>query len=181
MTSSPAPVDIAQSQMPTPVDSKTFRNGMARLAAGVNIVTSVGNDGWCGFTASAVCSVTDEPPTLLVCMKKTAQSYHAIQSSRVLCVNTVAGLHEDLSMRFSGAGGAKDMSMRFSGADWTTLITGAPSLADATVSFDCLVVRNEEIGTHVVFFCEVVAIREGENVEGLVYFGRKFHRVTQPA
>ncbi|WP_342362063.1 flavin reductase [Terrarubrum flagellatum] len=160
------------------VDSKAFRSGMARLAAGVNIITSAGPAGPCGFTASAVCSVTDDPPTLLVCMNRSSQSYAVIKESGVLCVNTVSGLHEELSMRFAGANGVKDMDARFTGADWITLVTGAPCLADANVAFDCRVVRSIEIGTHDALFCEVVAVREAENSEGLVYFGRKFHRVV---
>jgi flavin reductase len=167
----PSDLDVAA------VDSKCFRSGMARLAAGVNIITSAGPGGWCGFTASAVCSVTDDPPTLLVCMNRGSQSYAVIKASGVLCVNTVSGPHEELSMRFAGANGTKDMNARFAGADWTTLVTGAPSLSDANVSFDCRVIRSVEIGTHDALFCEVVAVREGPGAEALVYFGRKFHRV----
>jgi flavin reductase len=160
------------------VDSKSFRSGMARLAAGVNIITSTGPNGRCGFTASAVCSVTDDPPTLLVCTNRGSQSYDTIKASGILCVNAIAARHEELSMRFAGANGIKDMAARFAGAEWTTLVTGAPALADANVSFDCRVVRNVEVGTHDTFFCEVVAIREAGSPEGMVYFGRKFHRVT---
>jgi flavin reductase len=178
MTSSLAMAVAPQTDLAVaPVDSKSFRSGMARLAAGVNIITSAGAGGWCGFTASAVCSVTDDPPTLLVCMNRGSQSYDAIKASGVLCVNTVSGQHEELSMRFAGANGTKAMDARFAGADWTTLVTGAPSLSDANASFDCRVVRSVEIGTHDALFCEVVALREGPNLQGLVYFGRKFHRV----
>ena len=159
------------------VDSRSFRSGMARLAAGVNIVTSTGPGGWCGFTASAVCSVTDDPPTLLVCANRGSQSYDTIRASGILCVNAIAGQHEELSMRFAGANGIKDMAARFAGAEWTTMVTGAPALADANVSFDCRVVRNVEIGTHDTFFCEVLAVREARSLDGMVYFGRKFHRV----
>ena len=177
MTSSLAIAAAPQADLAAPVDSKSFRSGMARLAAGVNIITSAGPSGWCGFTASAVCSVTDDPPTLLVCMNRGIQSYTVIKASGVLCVNTVSGLHEELSMRFAGANGTKDMDARFAGADWTTLVTGAPALSDANASFDCRVVRSVEIGTHDALFCEVVAIREAPNSQGLVYYGRKFHRV----
>ena len=158
-----------------PVSREAFRDGMARLAAAVNIITSAGPDGWCGFTASAVCSVTDNPPTLLVCINKTSRSHPTICASKVLAVNTVAGPHQELSMRFSGAG---EMAGRFAGADWTTAVTGAPLLAGATVSFDCRVVRVAEIGTHDVFFCEVLAVQHGAESEGLVYFARRFHRVS---
>lgn len=150
---------------------------MARLPGGVNIITSAGANGWCGFTASAVCSVTDDPPTLMVCMNRNSQSYEAISSSGVLCVNTVSPPHEELSMRFAGANGVKDMKQRFAGAAWMTLVTGAPVLADANVAFDCRVVSQVEIGTHDALFCEVLAVREAGTCEGLVYFGRRFHSV----
>ena len=97
-------------------DQNSYRSGMSRLAAAVNIITSVGDDGPCGFTASAVCSVTDSPPTLLVCINRAAQSYASICSSKVLCVNTVGPIHEALALRFSGS--TKDMTERFAGATW---------------------------------------------------------------
>ncbi|WP_343057310.1 flavin reductase [Chthonobacter rhizosphaerae] len=161
-----------------PVDRQVYRNGMSKLAAAVNIITSVGPDGPVGFTASAVTSVTDSPPTLLVCINKTAQSRPIIRDSNVLCVNTVASPHEDLSMLFAGAGGNKDMAARFAAGEWKTLVTGSPVLVGASVSFDCRVAEVAEIGTHDVLFCEVLAVEESGPPEGLVYFSRKFHRVA---
>lgn len=49
------------------VDQQTFRDAMSCMGAAVNIITTDGPAGRAGFTASAVCSVTDTPPTLLVC------------------------------------------------------------------------------------------------------------------
>ncbi|MBJ3774063.1 flavin reductase [Acuticoccus mangrovi] len=161
-----------------PVEKAAFRHSMSRLAAAVNIITSVGEDGWCGFTASAVTSVTDEPPTLLVCINRTTQAHKSILSSRVLCVNTVSKPHEELSMVFAGSGGNKDMVKRFAAANWTTLATGAPVLEDAIVAFDCRVTQLVEVGTHDVMICEVVAVRDNEHAGGLVYFGRRFHHVV---
>ena len=158
------------------VEKQAFRDGMAKLAAAVNIITSVGENGPVGFTASAVCSVTDSPPTLLVCINRNSQSHAAITTSKVLCVNTASGPHEELSMHF--AGGIKEMSARFAVTEWTTLVTGAPVLTEAAVAFDCRVTQVAEMGTHDVLFCEVLAIHEGGATEGLVYFGRKFHRLA---
>ncbi|MCK0198876.1 flavin reductase [Ancylobacter sp. 6x-1] len=153
-----------------------FRAGMAKLPAAVNIITSLGEDGRCGFTASAVCSVTDSPPTLLVCVNRSNQSHRAIATSQVLCVNTLAGPHhEALSMAF--AGGVKAMDERFAGGEWTALATGAPVLTEATVAFDCRVTQMSSVGTHDVMFCEVLAIHEGGSSQGLVYFGRRFHHL----
>jgi flavin reductase len=172
--SSARPDTRGNSALP-PLERQSFRDAMAKLAAAVNIITSIGENGRCGFTASAVCSVTDSPPTLLVCINKNSQSHPVITSSQVLCVNTVAGPHEDLSLVF--AGGVKDMGERFVVGEWTTLVTGAPVLREATVAFDCRVTQVAEVGTHDVVFCEVLAIHEGGSTDGLVYFGRKFHRL----
>lgn len=170
-----SPVPVAE-PLP-PVDKLVYRSAMSRLAAAVNIITSAGDDGWCGFTASAVSSVTDSPPTLLVCINRGTQAHPTITASRILCVNTVAGPHEDLSMLFAGAGGNKDMAARFASAEWTTLATGAPVLIGAAVAFDCRVVDIASVGTHDVLYCEVVAVRE-EAADSLVYFSRKFHRLA---
>ena len=51
-------------------DKASFRDAMAHVGAAVNIITTDGPAGRAGFTASAVCSVTDTPPTLLVCLNR---------------------------------------------------------------------------------------------------------------
>ena len=158
------------------VEKQAYRGGMARLAAAVNVITSTGEEGWCGFTASAVTSVTDDPATLLVCVHRQVQAHKTLSTNRVLCVNTVAGPHEELAMMF--AGGIKDMSARFAAGTWTTLVTGSPVLESAAVAFDCRVARIVDGATHDVFFCEVLAVREGPGTEALVYHARKFHRLA---
>jgi len=168
---------LAGDPLPAAVGRNLYRAGMAKLPAAVNIITSLGEEGRYGFTASAVCSVTDSPPTLLVCVNRSNQSHQAITSSRVLCVNTLAGPHhEALSMAF--AGGVKTMDERFAGPGWTTLVTGAPVLSEATVAFDCRVTQIATVATHDVVFCEVLGLHEGGASEGLVYFGRRFHHLT---
>jgi flavin reductase len=166
-TSAPAPI---------PVDRQQYRNAMSRVAAAVNIITSRGPDGVCGFTASAVCSVTDDPPTLLVCVNRSNQSYPVISVSRVLCVNTIAAHHEALASAF--AGGVKEMVRRFEVAAWATEVTGSPVLEGAAASFDCRIVQITNIGTHDVFYCEVLAVRQMAGSNALVYHDRKFHRVA---
>ena len=154
-----------------------FRDAMARLGAAVNVITSNGPGGRSGCTASAVCSVTDDPPTLLLCLNRSSDNNAAFKRNGVICVNTLASGHEDLSRVFAGATGV-DMEGRFAAANWTTLETGAPILTDATVAFDCRIAQCVEVGTHTVFFCEVEAIALGDVHEGLIYFGRAYHRLV---
>lgn len=155
------------------VGSDQFREAMSRLGAAVNVVTTDGPAGRHGLTASAVCSVTDAPPTLLVCVNRTTTVYAALVQNGVLCVNVLATRHQPLSDLFGRRGAS--VVERFAGGEWSVLRTGAPVLADAAVSFDCRISQITEMGTHGVFFCEVVAIALGSQPEGLIYFNRGYH------
>lgn len=84
------------------IEKQAFRDAMSCLGAAVNIVTTDGPAGRAGFTASAVCSVTDEPPTLLVCLNRSASVWPIFSRNQALCVNTLAAGHEDLSNLFGG-------------------------------------------------------------------------------
>ena len=87
--------------MTTP-DQQTFRDAMACVGAAVNIITTDGPAGMAGFTASAVCSVTDTPPTLLVCLNRGASVWPIFSENRTLCVNTLSAGQEPLSNLFGG-------------------------------------------------------------------------------
>jgi flavin reductase len=158
------------------VDQQTYRNAMARLGAAVNVITTDGPGGRRGFTASSVCSVTDDPPTLLLCLNRGSDSNAALKINGVLCVNTLAAAQQHLSPIFAGMT-EHDTAGRFAAANWTRLATGAPVLENAVVSFDCRIVQVTEIGTHSVFFCEVEAIQNGPADAGLIYFERGYHPV----
>lgn len=154
------------------VEKQEFRDAMAYLGSAVNIITTDGAGGRAGFTASAVCSVTDTPPTLLVCLNRAASVHAAFTQNQVLCVNTLSDGHASLSNLF---GGKTPMDARFAAADWASLATGSPILTDALVSFDCNITQITSVGTHDILFCEVVAIQRNDNGHGLVYFDRRYH------
>ena len=160
-----------------PVDKQAYREGMARLGAAVNVITTDGPAGCAGFTASAVCSVTDTPPTLLVCANRANDSYPAMKANGVLCVNTLTGAHEPLSPLFAGLTD-HTMAARFEGATWHKLATGAPALDGALAAFDCRIAQIIEVGTHDVFICEVDAVEVGTMHEGLIYYARGYHRIV---
>lgn len=160
--------------MPPHVSQDDFKSGMARLAGAVNIVTTDGPTGKAGFTASAVCSVTAEPPTLLVCLNRSSSAAVAFAGNTALCVNTVGPKHKDLAMLF---GGKTPMEERFEAADWSAGITGAPILSEAVVSFDCTITERASVGSHDVLFCEIHAVAGDPEGPGLAYYARKFHEL----
>lgn len=159
------------------VSRQDFRDAMSRLGAAVNIVTSDGPHGRHGFTASAVCSVTDSPPTLLVCVNRDNESHDVLRGNGVLCVNTLTPIQRSLSPIFAGMLPGDSSDLRFESGAWGRLATGAPVLEEAAASFDCRITDMVEVGTHTVFFAEVAAIATGADLAGLIYFGRDYHPV----
>ncbi len=161
-----------------PVDRQLYRDAMARLGAAVNVVTTVNESGRHGFTASAVCSVTDDPATLLVCMNRGSRSRDHFRLGGPVCVNVLATHQQAVSVAFATL---DVMSERFETAVWLELETGAPVLQDAIAAFDGVISEISEVGTHSVFFCTVRAVRLGESSGGLIYFGRDYHSLPHAA
>lgn len=157
---------------PSGIDLQSFRNAMSRLGAAVSIVTTNGPAGRAGFTASAVCSVTDSPPTLLVCINRNASAHPNVIANKVLCVNALARDHETLSGLF---GGKTPQHERFAAATWLEMATGAPVLEDSAVSFDCRISEIVSVSTHDILICEIEEIYTNGATHGLVYFDRRYH------
>jgi flavin reductase len=153
------------------VESADYRNGMARLAAAVNIVTTRTADGRFGFTASAVCSVSDAPATLLACINRTSSCFPAFDRARFFSVNTLAPSHEALSDLF---GGKTSMTERFSSGRWVEGRTGVPVLEDALVSFECELANAFDEGTHRVLFGRVIDLRSSDQEAALLYYSRRY-------
>jgi flavin reductase len=158
------------------VEPAQFREAMSHLGAAVHLVTTAGPGGRSGLTATAVCSVSDQPATLLVCINRRSQIASPLHDNQVLCVNTLGADADALADLFAGRTGAS-MDERFAAATWTTLATGAPALVGALVAFDCRVIETKAVATHNVLIAGVVAVRLGEPGTALVYHDRAYKQV----
>ena len=159
------------------IEATDFRNAMSLLTTAVNVITTTGEAGMHGFTASAVCSVTDTPPTLLVCMNQSSRSHVHFVENKILAVNVLSTQHEQLSNAFASS--KLSSEDRFRLGDWIELKTGSPILEDALVSFDCEIENIQQVGTHSIFLCRVTAVKQSNQEESLVYFNRAYHQVGQ--
>lgn len=169
--------ELSSPELSSPeLSSQSYRDAMSGLAAAVNIVTTNGPGGRAGFTATAVCSVSDQPPTLLVCLNRSASAFAAFEQNDALCVNTLNADQMNLSNLF---GGKTDMDERFAAASWRGGESGAPVLDNALVSFDCRIIQRVSLGTHDTLFCEVLAVTAPQSSAGLVYFDRGYHGLTR--
>jgi flavin reductase len=171
-----AMLEVFDHESTTPLEAKQkYHEGMAALAGAVHIVTTRVDDQIVGFAATAVCSVTDEPPTLLVCLNHSASVYGAFSRSDKLCVNTLSARQENVSRLFGGKAAQRE---RFRAGEWSVLTTGAPVLEDAAVAFDCRVKNRISIGSHDVMICQVECVKRDINPSALVYFSRRYHELV---
>jgi flavin reductase len=158
------------------VEVAPFREAMSRLGAAVHVITTAGAGGKTGATATAACSVTDAPPTLLMCLNRRSQTNPVVLENGVFCVNTLGAGDAEIADIFAGRTGVMG-SDRFSKGEWTTLATGSPVFASAVVAFDCRIVEVRSVGSHNVFFGAVEAVRLGPQGPALVYHDRAYKQV----
>jgi flavin reductase (DIM6/NTAB) family NADH-FMN oxidoreductase RutF len=139
-----------------------FIAAMRQLAAGVTVVTTAQDGQRAGLTATSVCSVSAEPPQLLVCVNRAAEAFAMLDAARVMAVNVLSAEQMELADRFAGRSGAQGEA-RFAVGAWRKLATGAPILDDCLASFDCRIVATLDAGTHTVLVgaVQAVALRSG--------------------
>ena len=148
-----------------PVTPDDFRAALSRFPSGITVVTSRSSAGDLhGITVSAFCSVSLNPPLVLVCIEKTTGSHHAVRESGFFVVNILAAGQDEISERFS-----LPVSNKFDGASYAVGIAGVPVLTDALVILECRLASAYEGGDHTIFVGEVenLSIKDGDP---LVYF-----------
>jgi flavin reductase (DIM6/NTAB) family NADH-FMN oxidoreductase RutF len=155
------------------VASPDFRDALSKATTPVTVVATNGPFGLAGVTCSAVCSVCDDPPTVLLCVNRKSYAASIIKDNGVLSVNWLAAGQAIISQTFAGIGSVP-MEERFADEGWRIIATGAPCLMDAAISFDCAVVNTIDVGSHSVIFAEVVAKIQSEECSPLVYHRRQY-------
>jgi flavin reductase len=158
------------------IEPAAFREAMSRLGAAVHVITTDGPGGRAGTTATAVCSVSDAPPTLLVCLNRRSHTNSVVLENGVFCVNTLRDGGAEIADLFAGRTGVKGVE-RFATGEWSVLATGSPALASAVVAFDCRIVEVRSVGSHNVVVGAVEMVRLGANGPALVYHERAYKRI----
>jgi isopropylmalate/homocitrate/citramalate synthase/flavin reductase (DIM6/NTAB) family NADH-FMN oxidoreductase RutF len=154
------------------VDPHVFRDAIGRFLTGVTIITAHDGDEDYATTASAVASLSLEPPMLLACLNTTSDTRAAILASRRFAVNVLAHDQEELARRCAGKGHGKLADVALAHG-----VTGAPLIAGALVQLECRVASIANGGTHTVFLAEVTSARAREGAP-LAYFRGGFGRLA---
>lgn len=158
------------------VEPAAHKGGMRQFAAGVTIITTVHGDERAGLTATAMVSVTADPPRLMVFINKNVLAADIMLRRGALGVNVLAAEQEDIAKAFAGMIPDVHGMARFNHGAWDTLVTGSPMLSGALASFDTRVIGVTEESTHYACLCEVLAARETPGLP-LLYFNGAFHQL----
>jgi len=149
----------------TPDFGEHFRSAMRRFTSTVTVI-STGLDGQRhGMTATAVTSVSLDPPSLLTCVNRRGRLYDMMESCRRFCVNVLHAEHFAVSRIFAEPNCAE----RFAHGDWQDNEYGIPYLRDAQVAIFCSKTLAVPYGTHTVFFGNIEDIKIREDISPLLY------------
>jgi flavin reductase (DIM6/NTAB) family NADH-FMN oxidoreductase RutF/DNA-binding GntR family transcriptional regulator len=152
------------------VEQQIFRDVIGRFASGVAVITTAVDAARFGTTASAVTSLSMEPPMVLVCLNKTSQTRAAVLEAGVFCVNILAEGQQELAFQFAGKGD------KFAGVSCDAGRNGTPVLRGILAHLECTVTETVTGGTHTVFLGRVTTARGAEGTP-LTYYRGRFGRL----
>jgi flavin reductase (DIM6/NTAB) family NADH-FMN oxidoreductase RutF len=150
-----------------------FRRVLSHFATGVTILTTTDAESRpTGLTVSAFCSVSLDPPQVLVCVDHKSQSYPALRDGACFAVNILASEHESVSRRF-----ATTRLDKFDGVPWSRGRLGVPLLDGALAHLECRTVSRHVEGDHTIL---VGRVEQAHNSGGepLLYFRGKYDRLA---
>lgn len=148
-----------------------YRQAMRRLAATVAIVTAGRGDQCTGMAATAVMSVTTDPPTLVVAINRNASIAPILEQEQDFCVNLLSCRHQDLVKIFSGLKKGRE---RFETGQWRLSENAPPILEDAIASMLCRKTGAIDVSTHTLCTGEVMEIVNHPDIDPLVWMDGGF-------
>lgn len=139
---------------------------MRRLARSVTVISCSHGGQRYSMSATAVDSLSTEPPSLLICINRSASLYAPLDAGADFCVNVLSARHQGIAIDCSGR---LKGEARFTTGDWQTSSHGVPYLHDAQASLVCAQDGRFEYGTHTVFIGRLNEVLMSGEVDPLVY------------
>lgn len=162
-----------------PIDPEAFRQALGRFPTGVTIVTSRNGDEVHGTTMNAFCSVSLDPPLILVSVEKSADSHGVIGAGGVFAVNILKADQSDLSTTLSRKGEPfLDAAHRLEGIPYTTKVTGSPILPNTQAYLDCVLTQAIDAGDHTIYIGRIEDAGWDDSVQPLVYYRGQYGGFT---
>jgi 3-hydroxy-9,10-secoandrosta-1,3,5(10)-triene-9,17-dione monooxygenase reductase component len=151
-----------------------LRTVLGNFASGVSVVTASTRNGPVGMTIQSFCSLSLDPPMVLICPGQSSTSWPRIEGVGRLCVNVLAEGQGGIARQFARSG-----IDRYAGIDWSPApSTGSPILPGALAWIDCEVDSVWPGGDHLLVTCRVRSLSATPDLNPLVYFRSDFIRAA---
>ena len=157
------------------VDAEEFRNAMSATATGVTVITTDGTAGRAGVTVSTLCSLSLEPPSVILCIHRDSRALGPILENGVFAANVLAEGQERVADSFAGRI-PELRDNRFAAGSWDVMTTDAPMLQGAGCAFDCKIAEVFEFGSHRIIAGIVVGLAQNPALP-LVHAQRAYQRL----
>lgn len=155
------------------MNEQEFKGALSRLAAGVSVIATNGQDRLFGFTASSLTSVSLKPPLVSFCLNNNAASLSAFNSSKFFSVSILAEKHEEISKHF-----ASHLEDKFAHIDYHLgALSNCPLLKGAISWLECEKVQEFVVGDHIIFIGEVKTAKVNNDLNPLIYYARNYRKL----
>lgn len=174
MTQADTSQSSTENEMDNPVDRGDFLTAMRAVANSVTVVTTDGEAGRHGGTVSAFCSVSADPPTVLVCLHGDSRIAETVEQNGAFCVNVLTTKNQHISDRFAGRHD-ETVADRFEGIELDEASDTPPIIAGST-AFCCQIKDTVTSGTHRIFIGRVMSVKAG-SPDPLLYFDGAYRKM----
>lgn len=155
------------------MNKNNVKAAFKQLGKSVCVLTSKDSEQRMASVATAVCNISDQAATLLVCIEKNASFAAVLQQGQRFAINLLAADQQAIMnqcVQFKG-------EQRFANGNWREQL-GCEILDDATAHFICKVRTTQEVDTHNIIIADIEEANSNERCEGLIYMGGKFHPIS---
>lgn len=147
-----------------------FKTALRGMASSVTLITTGLGGARYGMVATAVMSVSMEPPSLVIAVNKSASIHDCISERGYFCVNLLSEWDMSLTQGFAAAKG----EARFAYGAWLTRTVegeggNLPFLSNAQAAIFCATSQSHSHGTHTLFVGNVIKVIRSDDQAPLVY------------
>ena len=159
------------------LDPEKLRAAMRAWSAGVTVVAAVHEGHKHGMTVNSFTSISLEPAMITISLRGPTRTHELVSKSRAFGLTILSAKQSKISELFAGQ--VPESLDRFAGLQTETLVTGSPLIVGGLAWLDCRVIETFTVGENTLFIAEVLAARDANNGQPLIYHNRKYWSLSK--
>jgi len=150
------------------ITDDTFKELMKRFASGVTLITFENEGKYSGLTVSSFCSLSMNPPLILICIDKKIPSHKTLKNGASFGVNICTSEQGKLAWDFANSN--IDKNELILSQNHRITANKVPLLNDCLASMECTIKEAYEGGDHTIFVGQIENGDFDEESDPLIYY-----------